>query len=457
VWLGLAGARFDGPVFGLEDWMRSRLTKWAGLCGALSVCAGLGAQPVPFTSQTIDANNSGDCKAIADLDLDGKADPILGGSSLCWYESGASFSKRVIRSQVVYVEFTTDVQAADLDADGDFDIVIGDGAGPGNVLWFENPRLNALTGAKGDPRIGAAWMLRVIGTHIGTVHDLEVADLDNDGRLEVVASGHGCTQIWKRGTGQSWTVKDISSLAGDGVFLGDIDRDGYTDVATPRAWLRNPGDPINGTWARFTINSTSGEECALADLDGDGRLDLLTCDPHNRAAFAWFQQPAVPTSSSWTRRVIDNSMGAHHPEVADFNHDNLPDILMGLELEEVAVYLNMGGSPPSFQKQQVAAGGGYNARRGDMNGDGLPDILACDYIGHPPVKVYLNTMVIAPCYANCDGSSGSPLLTPNDFQCFISRFVAGDAYANCDGSPGAPPLTGNDFQCFLSLYFAGCT
>jgi hypothetical protein len=61
------------------------------------------------------------------------------------------------------------------------------------------------------------------------------------------------------------------------------------------------------------------------------------------------------------------------------------------------------------------------------------------------------------CYANCDGSSGNPLLTANDFQCFLNKYAANDTYANCDGSTGNPLLTANDFQCFLNKYAAGCT
>ncbi len=61
------------------------------------------------------------------------------------------------------------------------------------------------------------------------------------------------------------------------------------------------------------------------------------------------------------------------------------------------------------------------------------------------------------CYANCDGSTGNPRLTANDFQCFINRFAAGETYANCDGSSASPTLTSNDFQCFLNAFAAGCT
>ena len=60
----------------------------------------------------------------------------------------------------------------------------------------------------------------------------------------------------------------------------------------------------------------------------------------------------------------------------------------------------------------------------------------------------------ASCYANCDGSLSNPLLTANDFQCFLDKFASGNSYANCDGAGG---LTANDFQCFLDRYAGGCS
>ena len=60
------------------------------------------------------------------------------------------------------------------------------------------------------------------------------------------------------------------------------------------------------------------------------------------------------------------------------------------------------------------------------------------------------------CYANCDGSTTTPVLNVNDFTCFLNRFAAGDAYANCDGSTTVPVLNVNDFTCFLNKFAAGC-
>jgi hypothetical protein len=61
------------------------------------------------------------------------------------------------------------------------------------------------------------------------------------------------------------------------------------------------------------------------------------------------------------------------------------------------------------------------------------------------------------CYPNCDGSTATPVLTANDFQCFLNKYAQNDTYANCDGSTATPILTANDFQCFLNAYAAGCS
>jgi hypothetical protein len=62
-----------------------------------------------------------------------------------------------------------------------------------------------------------------------------------------------------------------------------------------------------------------------------------------------------------------------------------------------------------------------------------------------------------PCPANCDCSTGTPVLTPNDFQCFINLYAEGSTRVNCDHSTGTPFLTPNDFQCFLNAFSGGCS
>jgi hypothetical protein len=61
-----------------------------------------------------------------------------------------------------------------------------------------------------------------------------------------------------------------------------------------------------------------------------------------------------------------------------------------------------------------------------------------------------------PCYANCDGSTLSPVLNVADFTCFLQKYAAADPFANCDGSTLSPVLNVADFTCFLQKYAAGC-
>jgi probable HAF family extracellular repeat protein len=60
------------------------------------------------------------------------------------------------------------------------------------------------------------------------------------------------------------------------------------------------------------------------------------------------------------------------------------------------------------------------------------------------------------CYPNCDGSTNDPVLTANDFLCFINNFVTNQPYANCDNSVSIPILNINDFQCFINRFSEGC-
>lgn len=69
------------------------------------------------------------------------------------------------------------------------------------------------------------------------------------------------------------------------------------------------------------------------------------------------------------------------------------------------------------------------------------------------------------CYANCDGSTTPPVLSAQDFLCFIQRFSECSAlppaqqlgcYANCDSSATPPILNITDFMCFVNAFAAGC-
>jgi hypothetical protein len=59
-------------------------------------------------------------------------------------------------------------------------------------------------------------------------------------------------------------------------------------------------------------------------------------------------------------------------------------------LAELRIYTNSGGTTPTFAKKTINTTGCHNTRVADVNGDSYPDILCANYIGHPPVELWLN-------------------------------------------------------------------
>ncbi len=63
----------------------------------------------------------------------------------------------------------------------------------------------------------------------------------------------------------------------------------------------------------------------------------------------------------------------------------------------------------------------------------------------------------APCYPDCDTSTGKGILDIFDFLCFQNSFVAGDPYAcDCDLSTGIGVCDIFDFLCFQNAFVGGC-
>jgi hypothetical protein len=79
--------------------------------------------------------------------------------------------------------------AGDLDGDGDLDVVATAWGPSGKIAWFEN---------MGDPRKG--WRQHVIKKQWPNAVTVIVADFDNDGRLDIVASaerGANELRLWR--------------------------------------------------------------------------------------------------------------------------------------------------------------------------------------------------------------------------------------------------------------------
>ena len=331
-----------------------------------------------FSRLLIDAANAGDCKAIADINGDGKPDLIVGGAKLVWYRN-PDWQKFDIGTAIK--EFTTDCQAKDMNGDGRPDVVTGDGDGANNVIWLEN-----IDG-------GSSWVRHAIGSHGNWVHDLEVADFDGDGKPDVLTHGHG-THVWYQDSPSVWADRNLS--AGDktkeGIGIGDIDSDGRIDFVQGGWWFKNPGNRAD-QWTAYTFAAGydgGSYTAAVGDINGDGRPDIAVSEQHKRHELAWYTGPSDPRQGPWEKHVLANDIGAHKLNIADMNGDGRADLVVGLELAELRLYVNRGGTAPKFDKTTLNTTGCHNARVADVNGDGKADILCANYLDHPPVELWIN-------------------------------------------------------------------
>lgn len=355
------------------------------------------AGPVPFNLIQVDKGVAGDVKMVGDIDGDTFPDLVIGGmidEKLNWYRYPGWQKTEIATANL---EFTTDGALGDVDGDGDLDIVVPDGNFGDNLVWFQNPLPN------GNPNQENQWARHSIGSVGDWAKDVELADFDDNGRLDVATRNQGQAMIFFQTGANSWSKMIFSGLStgAEGMASGDIDGDTDVDLVLRGVWVRNPGgDPARtpGNWPQHTIGSAPNEFKALvADLNADGQADVLFSSSEATGDVNWWTPATADPAGSWVKHSIYPSLQkAHTLQAADMDLDGDVDVVLAQmhtsSDQEIMIMENVNGQATSWQKQVVATGGLHNGVVADVGNDGDYDIYGANWTGNPPVKLWENQL-----------------------------------------------------------------
>jgi polysaccharide export outer membrane protein len=224
----------------------------------------------------------------------------------------------------------------------------------------------------------------------GKYRTVKLADLDNDGHLDVVAGGAGPSPLsvgYGDGEGRLAGTRYLP-VSGDvqSIAVADVDGDGLQDIvfsiqqeaAGIVVWLGLPGRTWKAGNGPVAMNRYQGVE--TADINSDGRMDIVAANA-TAVDSGGIQVWLGDGRGDWPSQTGPTTTGIYMDvAVADVNGDDLPDIAgAGWGVDgELRIWFGDGSGGWSAAPA-MARGSFYGVRFQDVDGDGHLDLLAAAY------------------------------------------------------------------------------
>ncbi len=311
---------------------------------------------------------SGNPITSADLDGDGDID-ILASSGYTLNDGSGNFSARVILPQTGD-EYTV----ADLNKDTHPDIIAND-----NNQNTPNTRILLGDGT------GVFTLLAKFETN-GYGQGLEVADVNNDNNLDIVGVGSWggvpyADVLLGDGTGYftNAPIKYPTTTDPRDLVKGDFNEDGKIDIAITYAsnivsiYLGQG----NGRFAKTSTNYTTGalpQYISAIDYNKDNHLDLVTLN-WTGASITIFTGAGDGTFTLLTTIPV-TALSGSRMTVADFNNDTFIDIAVSGYTNNLISILAGTGSGFSAPTTIPTSQNISEIKAADFTGDGNQDIIA---------------------------------------------------------------------------------
>ena len=385
----------------------------ARVAGQAKVCDTMdesgNAIEVAFTKIPIDKDVDLPCAILAaDIDGDGDVDvftALEGNEEFRWYENKGKPSEGNVTmvQKTVAGTFTkpTAIHAADIDGDGDVDLLLsyGSSANNGVTSWFENDGSattrftnNAEEHAIVDVNVYSSLLTTAFAMNGYKTHMVHGEDVDGDGDADVLAANEGANSVFLlfngcAGTAESGSGCDSgnSDYVGGGPFLGTSD---YTAGSTSFVKLNvDTSEPIEEPQSVFP-----------ADYDGDGDIDVLVAATDTDANIVLYENDGTSAPMTFTQHVVATTLtDARYVMAVDLLEDGADSGTLYLDLlvasnndGYIAWFENSnttGKSLPDdcnevlltksgdLETNNDNARGATSVRAADFNGDGCLDIV----------------------------------------------------------------------------------